>query len=205
MMKVYEYTEKSLELAKEKALYELKSSESDILTKESEENSGIFKSKKYKLYVLKKDDVLEYVKELLNTIIEKMGIEVKIEAQKREEYIKFNLYSEKNPILIGKGGKTIDSLQAIVRSSVLNNTGFKSNIIIDVEGYKDKQKRNLEYNAKKLAREVQKTGVEVSLDPMNSYERRVVHNICNEFKGIITESKGEEPERYIVIKKKEEK
>jgi spoIIIJ-associated protein len=204
MIKVYEYTEKSLELAREKALYELKSSETDILTKESEENAGLFKSKKYKLYIIKKDEVLEYVKELLKEIIEKMGIDVKIEAQKREDYIKFNLYSQNNPILIGKGGKTIDSLQSIVRSSVLNNTGFKANIIIDVEGYKEQQKRNLEYTAKKLAQEVQRTGVEVTLDPMNSYERRVVHNVCNEFKGIVTESKGEEPERYIVIKKKEE-
>lgn len=205
MIKVYEYVEKNSELAKEKALYELKSSESDLFMKETEESGGLFKSKKVKLEIIKKDELIEYVKELLTNITSKMGLEVKIEAKKRDEYIKFNLFSSNNSILIGKGGKTIDSLQAIVRSSVLNNTGFKVNIIIDVEDYKEKQHKNLEFTAKRLAREVQRTGVEVKLDPMNSYERRIVHNICNEFKGITTESFGEEPERYVVIRKKDEK
>jgi spoIIIJ-associated protein len=132
-----------------------------------------------------------------------MGLEVKVEAKKREEYLKFNLFSNNNAILIGKNGKTLDSLQIIVRSSIQNSTGFKTNIIIDVEDYREKQIQNIERNIKSIAFEVKRTGVPVSLDPMNSYERRTVHSICGEISGITTESFGEEPERYITIKRKD--
>lgn len=204
MIEVHEYLEKNIDVAKEKMLYELGVSEKDIYYKESEEISGgIFKSKKQKIEAILKDDVISYAKQLLTDIIEKMGIEIKIEAKKREELLKFNLFSNNNAILIGKNGKTIDSLQTIVRSSIQNFTGFKVNIIVDVEEYREKQQRNIERNIKNIAFEVKKTGVPVSLDPMNSYERRNVHSICSLIAGITTESVGEEPERYIIIKRKD--
>lgn len=203
MIEIHEFIEKNLELAKEKALYELKSSENDLLIKKEEEAGGIFKSKKVRLIAIKKEDIFKYIKELIKDITNAMGIEVNIEAKKREDQIKLNLFSNKNPILIGKGGQTIEAIQTIVRNSVQNITGFRVSIIIDVEDYKERQHKNLEFTAKKLAKEVQRTGVEMKLDPMNSYQRRIVHNICNEFKGISTESLGEEPNRYIIIKKKD--
>ncbi len=204
MIKVHEYLEKNLDVAKEKMLYELEVSEKDILIKESEETTGgLFKSKKAKIEVILKDDIIEYSKDLINDIVQKMGLEIKIEAKKREDFIKLNLISNNNAILIGKNGKTLDSLQTILRSSIQNHTGFKVNIIIDIEEYREKQQINIERNIKNIAYEVKKTGIPVTLDPMNSYERRNVHNICGNIHGITTESIGEEPERYIVIKRKE--
>ena len=204
MIEVHEYLEKNIELAKEKMLYELETSEKEILYKEKDEVSGsLFKSKKVKLEVILKDDVLNYAKELITNIVETMGLEIKIETKKKDESLNFNLFSNNNAILIGKNGKTLDSIQTIVRNSIQNKTGFKVNIIIDVENYREKQIRNMERTIKNIAYEVIKTGVSVSLDPMNSYERRIVHNICGKVKGIKTESIGEEPERYIVIKRKD--
>ncbi len=204
MIKVYDFIEKSSEVAKEKMLYELGVSEKEIYYKETEETSGgLFKSKKIKIEALKKEEIIEYAKETLNKIFEKMGIEVKIEAKKRDEVIKINLFSNNNSILIGKNGKTIDSLQTILKSSIYNKTNFKINILIDVEDYREKQQRNIERTIKNMAFEVKKTGIPISLDPMNSYERRNVHSICSSVAGVTTESVGEEPDRYIIIKRKE--
>jgi spoIIIJ-associated protein len=133
-----------------------------------------------------------------------MGISVNMEAKKRDTYIKINMVSDKNPILIGKMGKTIEALQVLIKSSIQNTTGFHVNILLDVEDYKEKQQKNLEYNVKKIAYDVKRTGVEAKLDPMNSYERRIVHNVCNQVGGVYTESTGVEPNRYVIIKKGEE-
>ena len=75
--------------------------------------------------------------------------------------------------------------------------------MVDVEDYKEKVNKHLEFDVKKIAREVLRTGVEAKLDPMNSYERRIVHNAINEIKGVSTISEGEEPNRCVVIKKDE--
>ena len=95
-------------------------------------------------------------------------------------------------------------MQTLIKNSLLNKTGFRINVIIDVEDYKEKINKNLEYNVKKIAYEVRKTGIEAKLDPMNSYERRIVHNAIGKIKGVTTKSEGEEPNRYVVIRKEEE-
>ena len=133
-----------------------------------------------------------------------MGLNVNIEAKKREKYIELNLFSDKSSILIGKNGKNLEALQLLIKNSILNTTGFKVNVILDVEDYKEKVSKHLEYNVKKIAREVKKTGVSAKLDPMNSYERRIVHNAVNEISGVVTKSEGEEPNRYIVISVRKE-
>ncbi|MDD4027521.1 MAG: KH domain-containing protein [Bacilli bacterium] len=199
-MKKNEYIGKSLEELKEKALKELNINETEAYFFQEEEEGGFLKGKKVKLIVLIKYEIVEYCKNFIKEIIGKMGIEVNLEAKVREDCITINLISDNNSILIGRNGKTIDSLQLLLRSSIQNKTGYKINILLDVGSYKEQKTSNLEYRIKKLALDVKRTGAEIKLDPMNSYERRVVHNICNEFDGIITESIGEEPNRYIIIK-----
>ncbi len=199
-MKKNEYIGKSLEELKEKALKELNINETEAYFFQEEEEGGFLKGKKVKLIVLIKYEIVEYCKDFIKEIIGKMGIEVNLEAKVREDCITINLISDNNSILIGRNGKTIDSLQLLLRSSIQNKTGYKINILLDVGSYKEQKTSNLEYIIKKLALVVKRTGAEIKLDPMNSYERRVVHNICNEFDGIITESIGEEPNRYIIIK-----
>ncbi|MBQ1812397.1 MAG: KH domain-containing protein [Bacilli bacterium] len=202
-MKLYEYEGKNLEELKEKALTELNANEDELYIRESEEAGGLFKAKKYKLTIATKDDVVKYVKDYIVDIAKYMGISVKIEAKKREKYIQINLFSESSSILIGKNGRTLEAMQLLIKNSLLNQTGFKINVILDVEDYKEKNNRHLEFNVKKIAREVRKTGVDAKLDPMNSYERRIVHNAVSQVKGVTTHSEGEEPNRYVVIKKEE--
>lgn len=202
-MEILVYEGKNLNELKEKAFSELNASENELYIRETEEVKGLLKTKKYKLEILTKDDVVKYIKNYIIDVAKNMGITVNIEAKKRENYIQINLFSENSSILIGKNGRTMESLQYLIKNSIFNKTGFKINVILDVEDYKEKINKHLEYNVKKIAREVRKTGVDAKLDPMNSYERRIVHNAVNEIKGVSTISEGVEPNRYVVIKKDE--
>lgn len=188
-----------------KALNELNASTDEVYYDIKEETSGgLFKSKKYSLNIILKEDLVEYVKTYLKEILDLMGIKAEMEVQKREKFIKVNMFSDNNPILIGKNGRTMNSLGLIIRQVIQNKLGIRVNIILDVEEYKEKQQKNIERLAIKLAKEVVKTGVDVKMDRMNSFERRLVHNRLTNFKGVTTISEGEEPNRCVVIKKVEE-
>lgn len=200
-MKNYVYEGKNVEELTLQALKELNVKEDEMIITTKEETVGLLKKKKYTLNIILKSDVLEYAKEYLKNVVTGMGIEdVVIETQRKEQYLKLILHSENSSILIGKGGRTLASLQNLIRSSVQAKTGTYVNIILDVENYKVKQEHNIERLAKKLAKEVLRTKEPITMDSMNSYERRLVHNALANFKGISSDSEGEEPNRRIVIK-----
>ncbi len=200
-MKIYTYEGKNLEELTLQALKELNVKEDEMLTEVKEETVGLLRKKKYTLNVVLKSEVLEYSKKLLKDIVEGMGIkDVIIESQRKENFIKLTLHSSDNSILIGRNGRTLSSLQNLIRTSVSNQIGIFVNIILDVENYKIKQEHNIERLAKKLAKEVLRTKEPIAMDSMNSYERRLVHNALANFKGITSNSEGEEPNRRIVIK-----
>ena len=200
-MKNYVYEGKNVEELTLQALKELDVKEDEMIITTKEETVGLLKKKKYTLNIILKSDVLEYAKEYLKNVVTGMGIEdVVIETQRKEQYLKLILHSENSSILIGKGGRTLASLQNLIRSSVQAKTGTYVNIILDVENYKVKQEHNIERLAKKLAKEVLRTKEPITMDSMNSYERRLVHNALANFKGISSDSEGEEPNRRIVIK-----
>ena len=90
-----------------------------------------------------------------------------------------------------------------MRQSVNTNTGCNVRIQVDASGYKAKKEHYLEHDVREIARQVSKTGVEAKLDPMNSYDRRIVHNVVGDFEDLTSESFGEEPVRYVVISKKD--
>ena len=102
--------------------------------------------------------------------------------------------------MIDKNGRTIDALQTITNSYLLEELKEYYRVTIDVNDYKQKKTRRLEKLAKYTAKEVAKSKVEVKLDPMNSYERRIIHNALTNSKDVKTESTGEEPNRCVVIK-----
>ena len=184
-----------------KALNELNASQDEVYYNVEETVSGgLFKSKKYTLNIILKEDVVEYAKNYLKNVLDLMGINAELEVQKRDNYIKINMFSDNNAILIGKNGRTMSSMQQLLRQTIKNKLNIKINIILDVEEYKIKQQRNIERLAVKLAKDVVKTGIEVKMDKMNSFERRLVHNKLTEFKGVTTISEGEEPNRCVVIK-----
>ena len=156
------------------------------------------------LEIIKKSDVLDNLKEFILKVTKLMGIEANIETKIRDNNVTITLYSDNNNILIGKNGRTIEALSLIAKQYIQNEAGVNYRFLLDVGEYKAKQQKNIEYIAKKTAREVAKTKIEAKLDPMNSYERRVVHSILANDKYVYTESIGEEPNRCVVIKLKEE-
>jgi len=202
-MKKYIYEGKTLEEVKEKALNELKVNEEDLIVKVLEEKTSLLK-KTAKIEVTTINDVLNYAKEVLSEILKLMNIDVKFEIRRREKTISIKLFSDNNAILIGKNGRTMSALQTILRQIISNEINEKLSIVLDVENYKEKRTKNIEYLAKKTAREVAKTKVEATLDSMNSYERRIVHSILADDKYVYTESIGEEPNRCVVIKLREQ-
>ena len=202
-MKTYTFEGKSYEEAVNKALEELKTAEEDLTIKIIESKQGLLK-KLVKIEVIDINDVIDYLKESVKEITELMNIKVNLEVRRREETITITLFSDNNSILIGKNGKNIQAFQNIIRQIVPNSINEKYKIIIDVENYKEKRLITIERLAKRVAREVKTSKVEAKLDPMNSYERRIVHNVLTNNKFVYTESEGEEPNRYVVIKPKED-
>lgn len=203
-MKKYTYEGKTIEELLEKVKKELNVAEEDIIIIKQEEKSTLLK-KTASIVVTTINDIQNYIKETLTEILTAMQIEAKYEIRRRDKTINIKIFSNNNAILIGKNGRTIGSLQTIVRQIISNVIDEKINIILDVENYKEKRIKNIEYLAKKTAREVTKTKVEATLDSMNSYERRIVHSILADDKYVYTESIGEEPNRCVVIKLKENK
>lgn len=200
-LKSHKYEGKNKEEVINSALKDLNASTNEVYTNVKEEITGsIFKSKKYKVEVILKEDLIEYVKNYLKEITDLMGLKVQFEVQKRENFIKVNMICDNNAILIGKNGRTMSSLQVLIRQAVQTKCGQRINIILDASDYKEKQQRNIERLAIRLAKDVRKTGVEVKMDSMNSFERRLVHNKLTDFKGVTTISEGEEPNRCVVIK-----
>ena len=202
-MNKYYYEGKTKEAAIELALQELKISDEDLVINNIEEKSGLLK-KSVKIEVLNVNEIISFIKDTISEITKNMGAEANLEVRRRENNISVTIFSDNNSILIGKNGKNVAALQLLIRQMVNSKLNTPLGIIIDVGNYKEKRAKNIEYLAKKLAREAYKTKTEVTMDSMNSYERRIVHEALAEDKYVYTESIGEEPNRKVVIKIKEE-
>ena len=137
-----------------------------------------------------------YSEEFSSTI----GISIESEILYNNESFNITLVTSNNSLLIGKEGKNLQALQNIIRQSLKVKTGINIKVNIDISNYKQKKLNNLENEIKKIAKEVLKTKVDVSLDPMNSYERRCIHSLISEYENLTTESVGEGKERHIIIK-----
>ena len=194
MIEVFKFESDTEENCRLKCLEELDVYNNEILTKEYEEDS------KYVMEVVKKDNVKEYIKNYLDKITTEMGLETKFEINEDENIFSVKMFSNNNPILIGKEGRTLTSLQTLIRQSISNKIKFNIKINLDASNYKIKKERFFEKDIKNIINDVMKSKDEIKLDPMNSYKRRIVHSIASEYYNIETESFGEEPERYVVIR-----
>ena len=203
-MKKYVFAGKSEDEALSEALENLKVSEDDIICKFTEQKSGLFKAKKYEVEVVKKEDIDTFIKDFTLKLTQDMGFDTKVESKKRDGILNITLYSDNNNLLIGRDGKNMSALGVVVRQVIYNELGFFYKFNLDVGEYKLKQQKNIERMAYKVARDVAKSKIEAKLEPMNSYERRIVHNALNDDKYVYTESIGEEPNRCVVIKPRED-
>ena len=142
----------------------------------------------------------EYLKKVIKILLKDMGFDLEIEITVNNDIPTYRLFSTNDALLIGKDGKNLKALTTVVNAMLTKEIKSNYRFLIDVSDYKVKNDQRIEKLAKKLAREVRETKVEVKMDSMNSYQRRLVHNILNNNKYVYTESIGEEPNRYVVIK-----
>ncbi len=167
----------------------------------TEKKNGLFnKNTTVEVKAYLKKDLLEYTKEYLEELLTNMGLKVNFETKMREDSMYIKIYSDNNSVIIGKGGNTLKALEVIVRQKLNTAFNVRPYICLDVEDYREKQQRRLERLAKNLAKDVVRTNVEVHLENMNAYDRRIIHNALTNFKGVSTVSEGEEPNRHVIIK-----
>ena len=151
--------------------------------------------------------VEETAQKFLSDIFQAMGMEVVITCQfeETENALDINLTGSDMGILIGKRGQTLDSLQYLVSLAVNKKRENYVRVKLDTENYRERRKETLETLAKNIASKVKRTKRPVSLEPMNPYERRVIHAALQNDKYVLTRSEGEEPYRHVVIFLKRER
>jgi len=197
------YTGKTKEEAINNAKIALQEMEENLYIKEIEVKSGLF-NKKAEIEVIRRDDVIEYIKEYIKDLIHNIGLTCNLEVKKRENGINITVISDNNSILIGKNGRTLEAITLVIKQMIHNEIGEYFPFVLDIGEYKVAREQKLESLAKRTAREVATSKVAAKLDPMNSYERRIIHSILADHRKVTTESEGEEPNRYVVIKPKED-
>ncbi len=142
----------------------------------------------------------EEAKEFLAGVFKGMGLTVTMECMMNEERIHINLCGQGLGILIGKHGQTLDALQYL--TNLASGKSFRHHyfVLLDVENYRERRQDTLEALARRLAGKVKRTGEEVRLEPMAAGERRIIHLALQDDHGVVTESEGEAPYRYVVIR-----
>lgn len=162
---------------------------------------GLFNTKPAKIKVSKKASVEDVVNKFLGDMFDAMDMAVKIDVSvnEEEETVNINLTGEDMGLLIGKRGQTLDSLQYLVRLVVNKEFGGYLKVKVDTENYRERRKETLESLAKNIAYKVKRTRRSVTLEPMNPYERRIIHSTLQNDKFVATRSEGEEPYRHVVV------
>lgn len=151
------------------------------------------------------DELFITSKNFLKQMIEDMGIDCDIESRTEGNMIKFNIMcSEESDIgiIIGKRGETLDSLQYIVNLVTNRNSDTYIRVILDCNQYRSKRERSLQKLARRLADKAVQTGRDIKLEPMNPYERRIIHTYLQNDEKVNTFSQGNEPNRRVIIKRK---
>lgn len=168
---------------------------------------GIFKVKPAIIKVIMKKSVVEKTKEFCDELFAAMHVETNVDIKYKEEenIMDIDLSGPDMGILIGKRGQTLDALQYLISLFVNKEGDSYIRVKLDTENYRERRRATLEKLAKKIAYTVKRTRKPVSLEPMNPYERRVIHSTLQNDRYVYTKSEGEEPYRKVVIMLKRDK
>lgn len=149
------------------------------------------------------EEILSAAREFLGKILETLELENIVEMELENNTLNVNVNGDENRlgILIGKRGVTLDSIQYILNLIVNKKSSRYIRVNLDSSGYRDKRKKTLENLAGKMANKVLKTGRSIKLEPMNAYERKIIHTALQDFEGVLTHSEGKDPFRKVVIQK----
>ena len=160
-------------------------------------------SKSAVIQAKKNESVEEIATEFLNKVFDAMELTVKIDLQieegEKENTININVIGDDMGILIGKRGQTLDSLQYLVSLVVNKDSDKFHRVKLDTENYRERRKATLENLAKNISLKVKRIKKPVALEPMNPYERRIIHSAPQNDRYCTTKSEGEEPYRHVVV------
>ena len=174
--------------------------EVEVIEKGSTGFLGI-KSKPAIIKARKKNDTVDNIREFLENVFCAMNMEVTIDIKKAEDdkVYEVELSGKEMGLLIGKRGQTLDSLQYLTNLAVNKHSDGYIKVKLDTEDYRQRRKDTLENLAKNIAYKVKRTKRPVSLEPMNPFERRVIHSALQGDRYVETHSEGEEPFRHVVV------
>jgi spoIIIJ-associated protein len=191
------------------ALEELSVSETDVQVEVLEEPSkglfGIIGTKDAVVKVTVVNDPVEITENFLNRILLSMKIKGDVLVRREDSCLKveiININSSDMGIVIGKRGNTLDAIQYLLSLSVNRNRDDYIKVIVDIKGYRKKREETLIRLANRMAEKSKYSKRPVKLEPMNPYERRIIHSALQNVNGIATYSEGEEPYRRVVIQAK---
>lgn len=207
MMDWKEFTAKTVDEAITMAMLELETTadnlEYEIVEKESSGFLGMF-SKPAIIKVKQKKNVENFAKDFLEKVFKAMAIQASADLIYDEEnsMLEINIEGEEMGVLIGKRGQTLDALQYLVSLVINKNSDSYIKVKLDTENYRARRKETLENLARNIAYKVKRTRRPVTLEPMNPYERRIIHSALQNDKYVETYSEGEDPYRKIVINNK---
>lgn len=172
----------------------------------AEEKTGETEKKGREEFVFSQEEqnrTAEEAKKFLSSVFQGMHLDVTMECMMNEERILLNLHGEGLGILIGKHGQTLDALQYLTNLAAGKSYHHHYFVLLDVENYRERRKDTLEALARRLAGKVKRTGEPVKLEPMAAGERRIIHLALQDDGAVTTESEGEAPHRYVVIRRKD--
>ncbi|PJJ30342.1 RNA-binding cell elongation regulator Jag/EloR [Lacrimispora celerecrescens] len=201
---------KTVDEAITKALIELGTTsdklEYEIVDKGSNGILGFIGSKPAVIRAKKKETMEDKAMTFLSDMFGAMNLGVHMEASylEKEKELSINMSGDDMGILIGKRGQTLDSLQYLVSLVINKENEDYIRVKLDTENYRERRKETLETLAKNIAYKVKRTRRSVSLEPMNPYERRIIHSALQNDKFVVTRSEGEEPFRHVVISLKKD-
>lgn len=200
-------TGKTVDEAVGEALKELnitrEEAEVEIIEEGSRGFLGMFGAKDAVVKVKKKFDPEKTAKTFLKEMFISMGLIVNIDTVLKEKQLEIKISGDDMGIIIGKRGQTLDAIQYLVNLVVNKGTAPYISVTLDTENYRERRKETLESLAFNLAKKVKHTGKNVVLEPMNPYERRIIHSALQNDRYVTTYSEGDEPYRNVVIALKE--
>lgn len=204
-MDFIEFSGKTVEDAITEALIKLETTreklEYNVIDKGSNGLLGFIGSKPAKIEARKiitiEDKAIEFLNDMFSSM--NMKVDVKIEYNSEESYMNIELSGDEMGIIIGKRGQTIDSIQYLASLVVNKESDTFIRVKVDTENYRQRRRETLENLAKNISYKVKRTRKSVSLEPMNPYERRIIHSALQNDKYVFTKSEGEEPYRHIIV------
>jgi spoIIIJ-associated protein len=196
-MKLYEA--KTLEIALQEASEDYGVPVEEIIYEFVEKKKRLFR-KTIVINVFEVSDIVEYLTNYLRSIIGAFDIEAKVTPSLEGSLIRLEMDTNHNSILIGKNGRTLAAINQLVKLAATTRFKRRVRVLVDINDYKNQRYSKVISIAKRVAREVRKTKIDVTLDPMVADERRAVHNALSNYTNIATESVGERNDRRIVVK-----